>query len=75
MVVLQLGFCCHKAFLAFHHILSLNTLVSTLLFFMWDFGLSQTLPIPLGFNMPQDYWVSPISYCLFQKAGDTVKRI
>ena len=70
MVVPRLGFC-----LAFHHILSLHTPVSTLLFFMWDFGLSQTLLIPLGFNMPQDYWVSPISYCLFQKAGDTVKRI
>lgn len=41
---------------------------------MWDFSLGQALFIPLGFNVPRDCWVSPVSYCLFQKAGDTLKK-
>lgn len=45
-----------------------------LLFLMWDFDLSQTLFILLGLNMPYDYWVSPISNRLFQKAGDTLEK-
>lgn len=58
-----------------HHTLSLNALLSTLLFFMWDFRPSQPLFISSGFNMPHDGCLSPVSYRLFQRARGTPKRI